>query len=146
RARHAPGTGSTRPAPRLALPRLRRALAGTTLVEYLALDGRLHAVVVAARRTTLHDLGAVDDVRARGDVLRFGLRRLAHSGPAARARPPLAQAPVPRAVARITATVERAARELDAALLAPLRLPPGDLVVVPTGLLHAVPWAVLPSC
>ena len=117
RSRHAPGAGTGPAEPRLTLPRLRRQLGAATLVEYLSLDGRLRAVVVTGRRTTLHDLGPVDDATSRRDDLLFGLRRLAHSGAAARSS---AVHERPQAIARITAAVERAARRLDELLLAPL--------------------------
>jgi len=48
----------------------------------------------------------------------------------------------------VTDVINRSARELDVLLLGPL-LAPGDdspLVIVPTGALHAMPWAALPSC
>jgi CHAT domain-containing protein len=46
------------------------------------------------------------------------------------------------------AAARHAARRLDELLLAPLAPDLGDrdLVVVPTGALHALPWSVLPSC
>jgi tetratricopeptide (TPR) repeat protein len=146
RSRHAVGADAGPAEPRLVLSRLRRQLGAATLVEYLALDGRLHAVVVAGRRTTLHDLGPVEDVTSHRDDLLFGLRRLAHSGSAARSLATPAATAVPRGIARVTETVERAARRLDELLLVPLDLSTGDLIVVPTGVLHAVPWAVLPTC
>ena len=65
--------------------------------------------------------------------LRFSLRSLATARPGSRAAD---------AMADVCATV---AQRLDALLLAPLRLRPGPLVIVPTGGLHALPWSMLPS-
>jgi len=65
------------------------------------------------------------------DFVLFGLRRLAirHGDRAAGA----------------LASMRQAAGELDALLFGALDLPPGPVVVVPTGALHQVPWAALPS-
>jgi len=139
RSRHAAG-GPQERTEQWSIAGLRRQLDESTLVEYLALDGRLHAVVVAARRTTLHDLGPLDAVTARLDELLFGLRRVAF---AAGARGVVAPE---RPASRVTTTIERAAARLDALLLAPLDLPGSAVVVVPTGALHGVPWPVLPTC
>jgi CHAT domain-containing protein len=61
----------------------------------------------------------------------------------------LARAASPRIslVAAGTA-VHEAARHLDGMLMAPIRRVVGDrsLVIVPTGSLHDLPWAALPSC
>ena len=102
--------------------------------------GALCAVVVAARaRPRLVALGArADDVAHELASLRSALRRLARGvglGPS-------------RAMAR--ANAEHAAARLDELLLGPLRTcdrrTRRELVLVPTGELHAVPWAALPSC
>jgi CHAT domain-containing protein/tetratricopeptide (TPR) repeat protein len=131
RSRHA-GGGRAERTDKWSVADLRRLLGDAALVEYLVLDGRLHAVVVAARRTSLHDLGPVDDVARRIDELRFALRRLAYAAGSS--------------TTRTAAAVERSAARVDALLLAPLELSGGELVVVPTGVLHGVPWPVMPSC
>lgn len=114
--------------------RLRGLLRGTAaLVEYIALDGNLLAVVVGPDRTRMHDLGPVEVVGSALDGLLFGLRRIAHRA----SRHPRAH---------VVDVVARAAAQLDALLITPLDVPDLDLVVVPTGLLHAVPWVMLPSC
>jgi CHAT domain-containing protein len=68
--------------------------------------------------------------------LRFALRRLAHGGGDR------------RGLAVAGAAAGHAAGRLDALVLGPLRAEVGDrpLVVSPTGPLHALPWAALPSC
>lgn len=112
---------------------LRAALDGQALVELVASGGALHAVVVTAGKTRLHALGPVDDVREAVDALRFNLRRLLRSAGDGRAR---------------LDSVARSAERVDGLLVRPLLDDAGDrpLVVVPTGPLHAVPWAALPSC
>ncbi|GIF47095.1 CHAT domain-containing protein [Asanoa ferruginea] len=129
RARRAGGTtwiGTHEP---VRLSALRAALGPATLVEYLALDGVLHAAVVTGGRVTLHRLGAVAEAENHLAALRHGLRRLAHSS---------------RTAAAAATLVEHKAKQLDALLLHPLRLD-GPLVIVPTGTLHALPWPALPS-
>ncbi len=114
---------------------LRGALGADVLVEHVASDGRLFAVVVDGGRTTLTPLGAVADVVRAAQHLLFSLRRLT-----------LLDAADPRTVAARRALTEDAA-DLDALLFGPLPLPPAPagLVVVPTGALHDVPWSALPT-
>ncbi|MGI8810208.1 MAG: CHAT domain-containing protein, partial [Acidimicrobiales bacterium] len=136
RSRHASGVlaaslaGS--PSPRLLLG----ALGDRALVEMACHDGRLYAVVGVGGRARLHRLAGEAEVALELDRLRFSLRRAAsgQGSPAARA-------------AAVQAA-EYGARRLDELLLAPLAADIGDrpLVVVPTSVLHALPWSVLPFC
>jgi CHAT domain-containing protein len=110
------------------------ALGDRALVEYVEIDGRLLAITLVDGRLRLHELepGSVDrDL----EWLRFGLTRLARGR----------LSPAQRAAAR--ANTRAAAEALDGALLTPLgdELGGAALVLVPTGLLHALPWAALPS-
>ena len=126
RGEDAPGHSSV---PGLAATR--DALDGRTLVELGALDGRVVAVVVDPRRARLVELGNEQDVVTELRPLLFALRRLANprGGAAAEA-------------ARASADL-RIAR-LRALLVAPLGVDPHDeLVVVPVGVLHGVPWSCL---
>ena len=124
---------------RLDRPLLRQALGEAALLVYFELDGRLGAVAVRDGRARLTpDLGAsaahVDGLI--GAAL-FAMRRLARSG-----GPAAVQAAALR-------SLEDSAAQLDHALLAPLLAGgrrPDALVVCPTGPLHALPWALLPSC
>lgn len=131
---HAPGF--ERPdAVRLCLQELRSRLDGRVLVEYVEAGGDLHAVVLGQGRARLCRMGALTEVNQEVDALRFTLARLASGQGNERSQPTMAQA------------LELAAGCLDACLLAPLGLPPErPLVVVPTGSLHVLPWAALPSC
>ncbi|KQX66591.1 CHAT domain-containing protein [Angustibacter sp. Root456] len=121
---------------------LRRGLGRHVLVEYLALDGRLHAVTLGGEESSLdpaprlHELGRVADTEAALEHLQFALARLATG----------------RGSERSLQTALDGARaggaELAALLVEPLvdRIAPGSPVVVaPTESLHAVPWSVLPG-
>jgi CHAT domain len=121
--------------PRVSVSALSETLGERALAELVAIDGTLHAVVIAEGRATLHDLGTVERVAAEVDWLRFGLQRLGGDAPAG------------RDVTRPLNGIARAASKLDAFLLEPLaaRIDGRELVVVPTAALHSVPWSVLPS-
>ena len=97
-------------------------------------DGNLSALTIANGNLVLHELGPVD---ATGELgwLRFALARLGRGGNSAPQRTAL------------LGNAHSAAAVLDAALVAPLLPALGDapLVLVPTGSLHAIPWAALPS-
>jgi hypothetical protein len=135
RARHAAGSHDVivrRPTG----AQLRAALGGAMLVEYLELDGDLYAVAAIAGRFRFHRLGSVAAAEKSLESLRTGLRWLAHGVGSA------------RSLTAVTDVINRSAGELDVLLLGPL-LAGGDdspLVIVPTGALHSMPWAALPSC
>ncbi len=110
-------------------------LGDRALVEFVNVAGRLHAVTLAEGRLRLHVMGSADDASAALDALRFSLRRLAHRrGSAA-------------SLDAAAASVGHSAGQLDELVLGPLResIDERPLVLVPTGALHAVPWALLPS-
>jgi len=135
RARHAAGstTRAERPPGRAAL---RGVLGRSILLEYLELDGDLHALTMAAGRFTFQRLGPVAAAESALDALRTGLSWLALGVGSTRSS------------VAVSEVVARSARELDELLLSPIRTGPGDapLVIVPTGALHAMPWSALPSC
>ncbi|WP_067069475.1 CHAT domain-containing protein [Carbonactinospora thermoautotrophica] len=134
RSRHARGPGGR--AAELDLGALAEALGDRALVELLRLDERLHAVTMVDGRVRLFTLGEYAETLRETESLRFSLNRLArrHGG-----EPLLAAARL---------ALRYAAGRLDEILFAPLRSTLGDreLVVVPTGALHALPWTVLPTC
>ena len=104
------------------------------LVEYVELDGVIHALTLAEGKLRLHELGEIaypDEL----DWLRFALRRLSRGTQDAAAR------------AAALANASAAAAALDRQLVEPLHDAIGEapLVLVPTGGLHALPWAALPS-
>jgi tetratricopeptide (TPR) repeat protein len=119
---------------------LRAALADRVLVEFLAVDGELVAVVLpgdAARGggPTLHRLGPIAAAADALEFLQFALARLA-TGRGSRA-----------ALGAAMSGAADSAAVLDACLLKPLRRRLGEaaLVIAPTEALHAVPWSVLPT-
>ena len=134
-ARHAPGAPAAPESP-LDLRVLSSALAGRTLVEYVRLEDELHAIVLADGRCTRHRIGSYQAVLKELEQLRFAMGRIArqHGSPA---------------VLQGARTAYRHARAtLDRMLLDPLRKRiggDGELVLVPTGSLHALAWAALPS-
>jgi tetratricopeptide (TPR) repeat protein len=136
RARHASGSWAALADAPPTLELLREALGPKALVEYVDFGGQLHAVVLAGSRVRLHHMGPRDEAETELSALRFALRRLAFSQGTERSL----------AAARVSAS--HSAQRLDSLLLGPVRAEVDDreLVVVPTGALHALPWAALPSC
>jgi tetratricopeptide (TPR) repeat protein len=135
RARRAPGSDQGEASRELDLDACRAALGERALVEIVELDGVLHAVVVTGERLRLRRLCHLDEIVTELDNLPFALRCLAFAY----------GSPASQAVARGAAAYS--AERLDELLVAPLRDDVGErpLVIVPTGLLHALPWSVLPS-
>ncbi|WP_410572247.1 CHAT domain-containing protein [Amycolatopsis sp. cmx-4-61] len=127
RARHAPGV-STSDTTIPSRAELAAALGPATLVEYLELDGRLTALVLAGGRLRRCELGSAAEAADRLEELRFALRRTAFG------------------LGSFAALAARTARRLDDLLLGPLALGDGPLVLVPTGRLHELPWPALPNC
>lgn len=134
RSRHAKGVHA--PEQPFDFGALAAALGDRALVELVRNGDRLHAVTVAGGRVRLTELGAVAQVSTETDSLRFSLNRLArrHGGP--------------QLLELAERTARHAALALDDILLRPLatELADRDLVLLPTGVLHALPWPVLPSC
>src|SRR5579875_583718 len=134
RARHESTQGS-RPAAVVDRRALVTALGERGLLELIECDGRLSALTLAERRLAHRELGAVEPVVEQLEWLRFALSRLARLPRGAVQRDALQQG------------ARACAQALDLALIAPLAPALGDreLVIVPTGSLHALPWAILPS-
>jgi tetratricopeptide (TPR) repeat protein len=127
---------------------LRRLLDGRVLVEYGILGDELVAVVLEPRRGRLVPLGRVAAVAEQVRPLLFALRRLAQprfSG-AAPGVSPRDRAWHKRSLALAGARLSAELRvsRLAELLLAPLGAPPdAELVVVPVGNLHGIPWSAL---
>jgi tetratricopeptide (TPR) repeat protein len=117
----------------LDLAGLRACLGATSLVELIALEGRLLAVTLIDGRARLQDLAGIDEVALEQGYLRAALRRLL-----------VAPEGDPSATSASRAVGATAAR-LDQLLISPLHLPDGPVVIVPTGALHGLSWAALPS-
>jgi hypothetical protein len=139
RARRAGGAGASRPARAASVEGLRDALRGRAMLELIQLGDLLWSVAVTERSLRLRCLGPIAEVLGEVANLRFALRRMVtRRGPAARA-------------ASMAASVQsalHASSRLDDLLLGPSRGDVEDrpLVIVPTGDLHALPWAALPHC
>lgn len=112
------------------------ALGNRALVEITELDGRLYAVVITSDAIRLRQLGAASEADQELLGLQFALRRLARRDTGASST-----------AAAVTA-VAHAAKRLDGLIIEPLAVDIGDrqLVIAPTGTLHAMPWSLLPSC
>ena len=132
-ARRAPAPTRYEPQ-RASLAEIRAALDRQALVELLDVGGTLHAVVVTERGQTLHELGPTLAATRLVITQRFWLRRLVHQFGA-------------RTLEQTAAAADAAARQLDEALLQPLRRSTDDrpLVIIPTAALHTLAWAALPS-
>jgi tetratricopeptide (TPR) repeat protein len=133
--RHTPGK-PTAPESPLDLRALSTELRDRTLVEYVRLEDELHAIVLADGRCTRHRIGSYAAVLKELESLRFAMTRIAK------------QHGSPRMVEGAQTIYQHARRTLDGMLLGPLRKrigADGDLVLVPTGSLHALAWAALPS-
>jgi CHAT domain-containing protein len=132
-ARHQGGASESSTSSRR-LAGLSEALGASTLIEYFtAKGGSLGAVVVTPRGSSIHQLGSVSDVAPMTDMARFDLHRLAGGQGSAMS--------LDAAMAGLTDTGAR----LGDALIAPLPIDGCDIVIVPTGSLHGVPWGVIPA-
>ncbi|MQA85589.1 MAG: CHAT domain-containing protein [Streptosporangiales bacterium] len=126
-ARHQPS--------RLSVRELVEALGERALIELIRYDETLVAVTAVEGRFRLWPLGGYDDALRAMGAMRFFLHRLARRhGTAA-------------SLEAARKGLRHAADQLDADVLRPLRGAVGDreLVIVPTGRLHALPWSALPS-
>ena len=103
------------------------------LLTHARLDGRLYAVSVVAGRARLHDLGSIDDVNEGIEALTFSLHRLNRTQGSEESR--VAAAEMLYAFADELAEIvlpRIVAESLD------------PVVIVPTAVLHDVPWGLLP--
>lgn len=126
--------GRVSPSEPIAARAVAQALGDSALVEFVQLRGTLHALTIADGRLRLRDVGPAAPVAYLVGQLPFALRRLANP----RSRDGHAAA---------TRLLRGTAEELDGLLLRPLpEVAERPLVIVPTGVLHNVPWSRLPSC
>lgn len=112
----------------LDIERLIESLGDRTLVEYVVHDGAVHAVSVDGRGVRLRPPTPLAAVVREVRSLRMAASRLAHPG----------------ATGRLRDAAATAAGRLDELLLGGIALS-DEVVLVPTGALHAVPWPLLPS-
>lgn len=108
--------------------------ADAVLVEYVVVQGSLHAVVVAPRGCRAVDLGPFGAIATDVAVVLAAVRRLAHGRASA------------RSLAAAVDGIAAIGAAMDDRIIGPLRLHDvGEVVVVPTGELQMLPWSVLPS-
>jgi tetratricopeptide (TPR) repeat protein len=105
------------------------------LFELVDVDGELHVLVCGAGRVRRFTAGRTEEAAREIEFARFGLTRLAYGLSAA------APATVLDRLVSVGVTLDRlllgeAARQLDG---------DSEVIIVPPGRLHAVPWALLPS-
>lgn len=117
--------------------RIRAALPGEALlVELVEVDGTLYVVTVGPRGTRLQMVGDATTAIEELEFARFGLRQAATTSS-------------PAGLRLAMSSLETAGRLLQQALLGPavdqLGDAGGDVVIVPSGRLHAVPWSLLPA-
>jgi tetratricopeptide (TPR) repeat protein len=127
------GAPPSQPVPGPALP---DALGDAALIEFVDLDGTLHAVTLADSRIRLHRLGPVAEAAELITWVRFALHRLG--------RRHTSEASLAAARDVLASTAQR----LDAILMQPVAASTAGrpLVLVPTGPLQSLPWSILPSC
>jgi hypothetical protein len=115
---------------------LSSSLGDAALIEFVHLDGTLHAVTVAGGRVRRSRLGSTAQAAELIDRALFALHRLARQ-----------QASDAISAAARGLLADAGAR-LDALLLRPVADWTADrpLVLVPTGPLQSLPWSILPSC
>jgi hypothetical protein len=109
-------------------------LGSAQLIEIVDIDGGLYVLTCGNGRVRQFAAGRVSDAVRAGDFARFALRRLARSRPD----------DDPGSALSILAA---AGPRLQQALLGPAvrHLGDGPIVIVPTGTLHPMPWALLPA-
>ena len=136
RARHATGSLAAVIEPPPTARQVMSALGDHVLVELIDNGGELHAVVATSRNARLVHLASVDEVSREREALRYSLRRLS-SGSGSEA-----------SLAAARNAADFGAKRLDNLLLSPVATEMGDrpLVIVPTTVLHALPWSALPAC
>lgn len=124
-----------KPRPVATLTEVADQLGGRALVSFTACDDDLVALVVVERDARIVRLGSAAQAAERARMLNVDVNTLA---------PDELPAPLAEAITRSAGTQ---AGLLDAQLIAPLAdlLGQRGLVIVPTDVLYAVPWGVLPS-
>ena len=132
RTRRVAGAAGTSTGGPPGLAALSASLGNSALIEYLIIDGRLSAVVVVDGSASLHPLGPIADVDRALTAVTFWCRRGIYG------------VETPSLIMQLDRAVDR----LDRLVLRPLADRIGDrqLVVVPTGPLHGLPWSLLPTC
>jgi tetratricopeptide (TPR) repeat protein len=109
-------------------------LGPAVLIEIVDIDGSLYVLTCGNGRVRQFEAGRVSDAVRAGDFARFALRRLARNR-------------VGDDPGSALSVLAAAGPRLQQALLGPAvrHLGDGPVVIVPTGTLHPMPWALLPA-
>lgn len=108
-------------------------LGDSQLLAHAALDGRLYAVSVVHRRARLRELGPIEGITDRIDGIAFSLNRLNRLQGSEASRMAAAE------------MLYAMADELTELLLPPVIVDSmSPVIIVPTAVLHDVPWGLLP--
>jgi tetratricopeptide (TPR) repeat protein len=109
-------------------------LGPAVLIEIVDIDGSLYVLTCGNGRVRQFEAGRVSDAVRAGDFARFALRRLARNR-------------VDDDPGSALSVLAAAGPRLQQALLGPAvrHLGDGPVVIVPTGTLHPMPWALLPA-
>jgi tetratricopeptide (TPR) repeat protein len=109
-------------------------LGAARLIEIVEVDGTMYVLACGGGKVRQFTAGPAADAIRAADFARFALRRIARSRP---------EHDLDSALSILTA----AGPKLQQALLGPAirQLGDGPLVIVPSGKLHAIPWALLPA-
>ncbi len=127
RATRQSGVGLSRRSPGEVLA----ALGDRTLIEFIEIDGALHTLVARQGRVSHNaEIGNVSEVLGHLNRLQFGLRRLHRFDE--------------RTAGFTIPMIQAAATELENLLLPAVDFERSELVLVPTGALHDVPWRAMP--
>ena len=104
------------------------------LVDIVDIDGHLHVLVCRAGRVRQFAAGRTAEAVEAAAFARFALRRLARSRPG-------------DDLASASAILAATGPKLQEALLGPAAsyLADGPVIIVPPGLLHAIPWSLMPA-
>jgi tetratricopeptide (TPR) repeat protein len=104
------------------------------LIEIVDVDGSLHVLVCGQGKVRQFAAGQASDALKAANFARFALRRMARGRPGADP-------------ASALAVLDHAGPALQDALLGPAvrHLGDGPVIIVPTGKLHPIPWAILPA-
>lgn len=111
------------------------ALGGHALLEFVQLDGVLHVVTLVDGRLRLRRLGPTAEVELLLDQIAFALLRV------------IRRATDSDSAHAALTLLAHAAKRIDSLLIDPLpEIGDRPLVIIPTGPLQRLPWAVLPTC
>ncbi|WP_051469045.1 CHAT domain-containing protein [Actinomadura oligospora] len=123
-----PSTRSTVASP-VGVHELSSALGTRGLLQFVRINDALWAVTLVDGRPQRHELGSYTHAARQVELVHAALRDL------------IEDEQDPHALQMLS----KAARALDSQVVAPLAVDAPELVIAPTGGLHALPWHVLPS-